>query len=66
MTPASVVGPLLDRLDHALTSQGIPIAHLKIMDSSPSGWLKAAICANGEEAIVDGDLDASPDRLHGL
>jgi Ni2+-binding GTPase involved in maturation of urease and hydrogenase len=66
MTPASVVGSLLDRLDRALTTAGIAIAHLKIMDCSSSGWLKAAICANEEEAAVDGDLDASPAEVHEL
>jgi Ni2+-binding GTPase involved in maturation of urease and hydrogenase len=66
MTPASVVGPLLDRLDHALTADEIAIAHLKIMDCSSTGWLKAAICANSEEAVIDGDLDASPADVHEL
>jgi len=66
MTPASVVGPLLERLDRALTATGIAIAHLKIMDCSSSGWLKAAVCANEEEPVVDGDLDASPAEVHEL
>ncbi|HYK37784.1 GTP-binding protein [Alloacidobacterium sp.] len=66
MSPASVVGPLLDRLDQALTAAGIAISHLKVMDCSSSGWLKAAICANGEEAVVDGDLDASSAEIHDL
>jgi hypothetical protein len=66
MTPASVVGQLLDHLNDALTADGIAIAHLKIMDCSSSGWLKAAICANGEEPVIDGDLDASPAAVHEL
>jgi hypothetical protein len=28
--------------------------------TSPTGFLKVAICANGQEPIVEGDLDASP------
>jgi hypothetical protein len=54
------VGPLLYRLDNALTAKHISIAHLKAIVSSPSGFLKAAICGNGQEPIVDGDLNASP------
>jgi len=65
-TPALVVGPLLDRLNHALTAAGVSIAHLKIIDCSSSGWLKASICANGEEPAVEGDLDASPAEVHEL
>jgi hypothetical protein len=65
-SPAMVVGPFLDGLDEALTSAGIPIVHLKVFDSSPEGWLKAAVCANGEEPNVEGSLDASPAHRHEL
>lgn len=64
VAPSAVVGPLLDGLVHALTAAGIAIAHLKIMDCSSSGWVNASICANGEEPVVDGDLDASPSEVH--
>jgi len=64
MAPAQVIGPLLDGLDHALTAAGVAIVHLKAFDTSPTGWLKAAICANGEEPKVDGNLDASPADRH--
>ena len=64
--PASAVGPLLDELDRALTAAAIQIVHLKIFDHSPTGWLKAAICSNGEEPTVEGDLDASPASRHDL
>jgi hypothetical protein len=64
LSPAMLLGPLLDHLDTALTAQQIPIAHLKAIVTSPTGFLKAAICGNGQEPIVDGDLDASPaDKL---
>jgi hypothetical protein len=59
-SPAMLVGPLLDGIDAALTAAHIPIAHLKAVVTTPAGWLKAAICANGEEPMVEGDLDASP------
>ena len=66
LTPAQVVGPLLERLDEDLTRSGAPIAHLKIFDRAPSGYIKAGICANGEEPSVEGDLLASPARRHEL
>lgn len=65
-SPALVVGPLLDGLDNALAAAGISIVHLKIFDTSPAGWLKAAICANGEEPRVEGNLDASAAGRHEL
>jgi hypothetical protein len=60
LSPAMLVGPLSDGIDAALTAAHIPIAHLKAVVTTPTGWLKAAICANGEEPTVEGDLDASP------
>jgi Ni2+-binding GTPase involved in maturation of urease and hydrogenase len=64
LSPALVVGPWMDRLDEALTAEGIPLVHLKIFDRSPAGWLKAALCANGEEPNVEGNLDASAAGRH--
>jgi hypothetical protein len=66
LSPALAVGPLLDRLDEALTAARISIVHLKVFDSSPAGWLKGAICANRGEPRVDGNLDASPAGRHEL
>lgn len=63
-TPAGVVGPLLDDLDEALTSAGTKIVHLKVFDHAPSGWLKAAICANRNDPGIEGMLDASPADRH--
>lgn len=60
LSPAMLVGPLLDGIDAALTAEHIPIAHLKAVVTTPTGWLKAAICANGQEPMVEGELDASP------
>jgi hypothetical protein len=60
LSPAMLLGPLLDNIDVALTARKISIAHLKAVVTAPTGWVKAAICANGQEPIVDGDLDASP------
>ena len=66
LSPALVVGPFLDRLDEALTRAAISIVHLKVFDSSATGWLKAALCANGEEPTVEGNLDASAASRHEL
>lgn len=66
IAPAQTVGPFLDGVDQALTAAGIQIVHLKIFCNSASGWLKAAICANGEEPKVEGQLDASPASRHEL
>jgi hypothetical protein len=66
LSPALTVGPFLDQLDEALSAAGISLVHLKLLDKSPSGWLKAAMCANGEEPKVEGYLDASPSNRHEL
>jgi Ni2+-binding GTPase involved in maturation of urease and hydrogenase len=64
ISPAEVVGPLFDHLDKELTAAGIPIAHLKLIDRSPEGWVKASICSNGAEPNAEGDLDASAANRH--
>jgi hypothetical protein len=66
LSPAMLLGPFLDTLDHELTVAGIPIVHLKLLDRTPSGSLKAALCASGEEPVVEGALDASPAATHHL
>ena len=66
LTPAAIVGPLLERLDGELTRASAPIAHLKIFDRAPSGYIRAGICRNGDQPSVEGDLLASPARRHEL
>jgi hypothetical protein len=66
MSPALVVGPLLDGLDHAFTRAGVEIAHLKILDQCRTAYMTAGICHNGDEQEVDGDLDAPPTVHHEL
>ena len=63
---AMMLGPLLDKLDADFTAAAISIVHLKAMMHSPSGFLKAAICGNGQEPVVEGALDASPALRHSL
>lgn len=64
LTPAALVGPLLDGLDQALTRAGARIQHLKVFGQAATGYVKASLCANGEEPISEGALDASPARIH--
>ncbi len=66
LAPAQVVGPLVDGLDAALTAAGIRIVHLKALAQCESGYVKAAVTANGCEPAVEGALDASPAREHDL
>jgi Ni2+-binding GTPase involved in maturation of urease and hydrogenase len=66
LSPASVVGPLLERLDAVLTEAGAAIAHLKIFDRASTGYIRAGICRNGDEPSVEGDLLASPASDHEL
>jgi CobW/HypB/UreG, nucleotide-binding domain len=64
VTPASVAGPLLERLDEELTRAGARIVHLKIFDRAETGYIKASICRNGAEPSIEGDLIAAPARRH--
>jgi len=66
LSSSFIVGPLLDRLDRALVEAGIGVVHFKAFATSSSGWIKAAICANGEEPKLEGHLDASPVSRHEL
>jgi hypothetical protein len=64
MSPSMLLGPWLDGIDLALTKAHIPIVHLKAIDETPAGYVKAAMCANGQEPTVEGALDASPSLRH--
>jgi hypothetical protein len=64
VSPAMVLGPLMDEIASELGRTGIPIAHLKATSECESGFLKAALCGNTGDPIVEGALDASPARRH--
>jgi hypothetical protein len=66
LSAAMVLGPFVDALDRELTGAGISIVHLKALDHTSAGSLKAGLCANREEPSVEGALDASPARNHRL
>jgi hypothetical protein len=64
--PALVVGPLMERLDAALTAVGARIVHVKVLDQTASGYVRVSQCANGAEPTIDGRLDADPSLSHDL
>jgi hypothetical protein len=66
LSPALLIGPLLEELGRRLRAEGLRIVHLKLADDSPSGYLKASMVTNGEEPVVHGMLDASPAEVHQL
>ncbi len=65
-SPAMILGPLLDHLDRDFTANHVTIVHLKAIIDSPTGFLKAAVCTNGQKPMVEGALDASPASRHVL
>lgn len=66
LSPARVVGPLLDELDQALTQAAVQIVHLKAFDQARTGYIKASLCGNQQQPFVEGMLDALPARRHEL
>lgn len=65
-SPAAVVDRLLEGLREALNSERFTIAHLKVMDESPAGWVKASVVGNDSAPDLQGNLDASPVTVHEL
>jgi Ni2+-binding GTPase involved in maturation of urease and hydrogenase len=66
VSPAMLLGPWIDAMDRALSEAEIRIVHLKAMATASTGYVKAALCANGQEPVVEGTLDASPSAGHEL
>jgi hypothetical protein len=66
ISPTMLAGPLLDAIRAAATAEGLRIVHLKLIDEAPTGYIKAALCANDEEPRVEGTLLAEPSRDHDL
>ena len=65
-TPAGLVGELTDSLVGELTGAGLEIVHLKVLDRAETGYVRASVCASGDEPSVEGTLDASPAVQHDL
>ena len=66
LSPALLVGPLLESLDAELTRANILIAHLKVFDQIPGAYLVASIRTNGQEPAPVGDLAAESCSTHEL
>jgi hypothetical protein len=62
--PSQVAGPLVEHIEGALTAAAIRIVHLKVFARSATGWVKAALTANGGPPQAEGDLAASPASRH--
>jgi hypothetical protein len=60
ISPAMLIGPLLDRLAAAVPN----IVHLKLFEQCESGYLKAALTASHADPAVEGTLESSPARDH--
>jgi hypothetical protein len=63
-SPGLLLGPWLDGIDRSLTKADIQIVHLKAIAETPTGYVKAALCGNGQEPAIEGALDASPSLRH--
>lgn len=66
LSPAMLAGPLLDEIAAGIEAGALRIAHLKLLDECPAGYIKASLCANREEPRVEGMLDAEPCAAHDL
>jgi hypothetical protein len=66
LSPAQVIGPLVEFIDAKLTGNGVRIAHLKAWIESPRSWLRVSMTANGQEPVVEGDRLAPPDRSYSV
>ena len=65
-SPAVIVGALTERLEASLDAAGLSIVHVKVLDRTPTGYVRASVCAAGAEPVVEGTLDASPASWHDL
>lgn len=64
VSPLMILGPLLDAIAEKLSLAGVLIMHLKMVVTSPSGFVKASICASDADPVVEGALVASPAARH--
>ena len=62
LSPAELLGPLVEDLDERLTREGALIAHLKTWIESSEAWLRLSLTRNGQDPIVEGDRLAGSTR----
>jgi hypothetical protein len=53
-------------LETSLDAAGLSIVHVKVLDRTPTGYVRASVCAPGAEPVLEGSLDASPALWHDL
>jgi len=66
LSPAALAGGLLAGLGAALSGAGLTIAHLKALDETPTGWLKASVVGDGGAPRFQGNPDALAAVDHAL
>jgi hypothetical protein len=66
LSPAELLGALVEDVDARLTSQGVRIAHLKTWIESSHSWLRVSMTRNGQEPEVEGDRLSAPARDYRL
>jgi hypothetical protein len=66
LSPAQLLGPLVEDLDGRLTRQGVQIVHLKTWVESSQAWLRVSMTRNGQEPAVEGDRLAGSARDYRL
>lgn len=64
VSPAQVIGPLLDAIATRLDAASLPLIHLKAIIHAETGYVKAALSRNGGDPEIEGDLTASPSTNH--
>ena len=66
LSPAQLLGALVEDVDARLTNQGVSIAHLKTWIESSHSWLRVSMTRNGQEPAVEGDRLAAAARDYHL
>jgi hypothetical protein len=66
MTPAGLLGPFFDELQHQLMGAGFSVTHMKAIMQCSTGFVKAAVTKNTDVPKIEGNLDASPSSDHRL
>jgi hypothetical protein len=64
VSPAGLIGPLLDTLNTGLSARAVTIAHLKLFDQTRNAHVMVSIRANGQEPEPQGDLIAESSTEH--
>jgi hypothetical protein len=66
LSPAAIAGPLLDGILEQLELRSVPVLHCKLLNTTESGYVKAAVTGSSREPVVEGQLDASPALHHDI